>query len=46
MSTLIGIFGFAVLFAAFAFMGPVLLRKMRCGGSGCGSCGSACKYTE
>jgi hypothetical protein len=36
-----------VLFAAFAYMGPVLLRKMRCGGGGCGSCaGSACKYTE
>jgi hypothetical protein len=47
MSTLLGIMGFAVLFAGFAFMGPVLLRKMRCGRGGCGSCsGSSCKYTE
>jgi hypothetical protein len=45
MSTVLGILGFAVLFAAFAYMGPVLLRKMRCGGGGCGACAaSACKY--
>jgi hypothetical protein len=46
MITLLGIMGFALLFAGFAFMGPVLLRKIRCGGGGCGSCGSTCKYTE
>jgi hypothetical protein len=47
MSTLVGILGFAALFALFAFMGPVLLRKMRCGGNSCGSCsGSTCKFTE
>jgi hypothetical protein len=43
----LGILGFAALFAAFAFMGPVLMRKMRCRGNSCGSCrGSACTYTE
>jgi hypothetical protein len=51
MTMLLGIMGFALLFAAFSFMGPVLMRKMRCGRSagsgGCGSCaGDSCKYTE
>ncbi len=47
MTTVLGIMAFAVLFAAFAFMGPVLLRKMLCGGGGCGSCrAGSCKYTE
>jgi hypothetical protein len=47
MTTMLGILGFAALFALFAYMGPVLMRKMKCGGNSCGSCrGSACKYTE
>ncbi len=47
MTTILGILGFAVLFAGFAYMGPVLMRKMRCGSDGCGSCaGSSCKYRE
>jgi hypothetical protein len=47
MTMLLGIMAFALLFAAFAFMGPALMRKMKCGGGGCGSCaGDSCKYTE
>jgi hypothetical protein len=47
MSTLVGILAFAALFGLFAYMGPVLLKKMRCGGKSCGSCrGSTCETTE
>ncbi len=47
MSTLAAILGFAALFGAFGLMAPVLRRK-RCSGGSCGSCGASteCKYTE
>ncbi|MFW6330137.1 MAG: hypothetical protein ACOC3J_00290 [Gemmatimonadota bacterium] len=46
MSTMVGVVGFAALFAVFGLLGPVLLRK-RCSGESCGSCSEAeCKYTE
>ncbi|NIP14283.1 MAG: hypothetical protein GWM88_05955 [Pseudomonadales bacterium] len=47
MTTVLGILGFAALFAAFGLLAPVLARK-RCNDGGCASCSSAteCKYSE
>ena len=46
MSTVVGILGFAVLFAGFGLMAPVLRRK-RCGDGGCAGCsGDSCTFTK
>ena len=47
MTTVVGILGFAALFAAFGLLAPVIARK-RCSGGGCASCpsGTECKYSE
>lgn len=48
MSTVVAVLGFAVLFAGFGLLAPVLRRRGCDGaGEGCGSCSRAsCKYTE
>jgi hypothetical protein len=47
MTTVLGILGFAVLFAAFGLLAPALARR-RCDGGGCASCpsGTECRYSE
>jgi hypothetical protein len=47
MNTILGVLGFAALFAVFGLMAPVLARK-RCDDGGCSSCSTAteCKYAE
>jgi hypothetical protein len=46
MSVVGAVLGFAALFAAFGVLAPALRRK-RCSGGSCGSCGlgTECKYS-